>query len=1401
MLCPECGFENPASNHYCGQCGTRLTQVCARCAASNPLEYRYCGQCGAQLGEAPFPPAAESQAVEIEAPVAAAVPEADDRDAAAQEERSIAARPEQLTQLEGERRLATIILADVQGSTNLFEQIGTEAWVRMMNRIFQLLESAIYRYGGEVDQFRGDGLVAFFGATCAHEDDPERAILAALAMQEAIRPYAAELAAGGVSGDGPGINVKLRVGINTGEVIVANIGDRRRHAEDTAMGEAIALASRMETAAEPGTVLVSENTFRLVKARFEWQALGEISVKGVSRPVAVYRPLGAPVDDPRSLGLEILTDASLLIGRQREYQALTDAVQRLRDGRGGIVLLAGGEGMGKSHLVSHVRQRVARDNALLAEANGGYRPLTWLWGQCRSYEQSWPYSMWLDLGRRWLGVRETGPSLETRAILRQQAETLWSGEIDEYYPYLARMLSLPLEPEYAQWVDGLGAEALRQSFFVAVRGWVEAIARNGPLVLVFEDVHWADPASLELLEFCLPLCDQVDVLWMILLRADRASPAWELCQRIETAYPHRLDRLDMVPLDGSESGALIDQMIGEQALPSSLRAQVIRKAGGNPYYIQEYLRSLIRMGTLVQDAETGQWRMCDPTDAGADMPLDPPDTLRSLLLARLDNLESPERRTLQMAAVIGEAFWVDVLRVLVDSEEDLAACLTGLQRAQLIHEVGLVPHLGMEYRFQSSLIRDVAYEGILQPQRVRCHRQVADRLAQPSGEGILAQYYGLVAYHYRHADEPRRELFYTLSAAERAQEIYANTEALEYYTRALALLDALGQDDVESLGRLLDDWRLETLRGLGQIHFGASRIPEAEERFREAIALAKEMGAHADHPLALGERVRLYYWLGETLFWQHRYEEQIEIAQEGLTLLAQDADAAEAPQSVETALMNQEIAVGYLDLGDTARFREYTSRTAVFLERLPYSEELRPAYDHVARMYAYEEKDLPEAKRWLEALERKATQYHDLRALGDVHFSAAGVLRQSGDAAEAVSRLQKAVEIFARIGDANHQVWCLSQLGIAHLTMGDLAAAEQSVVDQREFSRIHEHWKGMASAHWLLGQIRLCQGAGDEAVRAAKEAFRFARKAELRWDEGRSLYLLGRLSFALGDREAALAQFKGALPRVDLETLRRDTMALAVVLNSVDAVYDDPDAFRALCAEWRESFPALNESPLVQWYLEPAEVDAERGSVVWQDDFSEVLSPDWTWIDPVDDCWFRVQEGLEMHAANERGLWRINLGAPRVLRPASGDLAIQTECSGLGGLACGGLLIWKDRESYLRLDVGTGGACEVFIAGCIENQDAVLGRGRLRVSREADQPEGPHTVHLRLERTGEIVRALCSMDGETWFSVGETGFAVADPIQVGLYANGDIDRVIHPGAYAEGTAIRFLSFKQWGPRT
>jgi hypothetical protein len=309
------------------------------------------------------------------------------------------------------------------------------------------------------------------------------------------------------------------------------------------MGAGIALAARMETAAEPGTVLVSDNTYRLVELRFEWQPLGEITVKGVSQPVAVYRPLAPRPDADQMPRLQTYGLFIPLIGREAEFRTLKGCVKDLYDERGGIVMVTGDKGLGKSFLVAEVRHHFARHGALLAEAHdkdtSPPASLTWLRGRCRSYDQSWPYSMWLDLLRGWLGIRPGETEEETRDRLSHQAELLWGDRLAEYYPYLATFLSLPLEETFAERVKHLDAEGLRQQFFFALRSWVEVMAKRGPLVLAFADVHWADTTSLDLLKYCLPLCDDEALLWLIVFRPDRTAPVWEFRHRVETEYPHR----------------------------------------------------------------------------------------------------------------------------------------------------------------------------------------------------------------------------------------------------------------------------------------------------------------------------------------------------------------------------------------------------------------------------------------------------------------------------------------------------------------------------------------------------------------------------------------------------------------------------------------------------------------------------------------------------------------------------------------------------------------------------------------------------------------------------------------------------------------------------------------------
>jgi len=767
--------------------------------------------------------------------------------------------------LAGERRIATVVVADVRHSTDLLEKVGTEPWVEIMDGVLQSLEAEVDHFGGEVDQFRGDGLVAFFGATAAHEDDPERAVLAALGMQRAVEGHAAEL----VEDD---FDLRVRVGVNTGEVIVTRVGGDQ-YRERTAMGEAVTVAARMEAAAEPGSVLVSENTHRLVESQFRWESLGHIAVQGVKQPMAVYRPLSLISDATWSQERQIYGNAIPLIGREREFQTLKHSIKDLHDGRGGILTVTGEKGTGKSFLVAHARQYLDREGMLLAEARsrevdltqaaGEAAPccppqVTWLRGRCRSYDQSWPYSVWLDLLQDWLGMRyeestESGKALDVQkkeivARLRERSEQLWGERFAEYYPYLATFLSLPLEDDLAARVHHLDAERLQQQFFSATRSWVEELAGRGPLVLTFADMHWADASSLELLKHCLPLCDRQPLLWMLVFRPDRTSPVWDFRHYLETEYPHRLTDLSLPTLSQEQSVEFITRLIGADTLPKETLDLVIKKAEGNPYYIRELVNALVAQGVLVRDPETREWRSRRPVTS-----LDVPDSLQNLLLARIDRLSPADQQVLQAASVIGNVFWHNVLASVLPDVAQLQQHLTSLQRWQLVHERRRVPDLGREYAFNSSLVQDVAYESLLRARREAYHLASAEVLeATLTSEDGQAQPYGMVAYHYRQAGRLEEALSHTLKAGEQAETFYANAEALGHYTQALELVDEVlakvSKSDTEGRNNLRRQ-RFTILNRRRAVYYLLGELAAGRADARSMLDLARQL-EHGDgkHP-------------------------------------------------------------------------------------------------------------------------------------------------------------------------------------------------------------------------------------------------------------------------------------------------------------------------------------------------------------------------------------------------------------------------------------------------------------------------------------------------------------------------------------------------------------------------
>jgi class 3 adenylate cyclase len=821
MNCPNCGFGNPAGLKFCGMCGTRLAMICPACNFMNPPEFQYCGMCGTVLGDSvnripPAPVIATSTLASM--PTPESVPP-----------------PTKISQLEGERRVVTVIVADVTGSTNLLEQLGNESWVEMMNRVLLALEAEIYRYGGVVDQFRGDGLVAFFGSDISNEDDPERAVLAALAMQQAIEKQNLSLPASVKSG------IKLRVGVNTGEVIVASIGDKKQHREDTAMGIAIAVAARLESAAVPGTVLASESTKQQTESQFNWEPLGEILVKGLTFPLAVYRPTSSRSDTDRTINLEIFGYTIPLVGREMELSRIEQHVDILKLGQGSLVLLSGETGIGKQALIREVRQFFLRQGSLLADAQGQEAPteeqFLWLYGRCRSYNRNWPYSLWIELLNNWLDVYSGQHHEEVQQRLLDRTQELWGESYHQYYPYLAELLRLPIEEEYREKIEYLSAESLRNQISTTIKAWLEALAVKKPTVVVLSEIEWSDPSSLQLLKSTVSVIERLPILFLLLYRDENNSLVSEAINGILEMEAGLAEQLTLAPLSDEHINQLIDYLIGPDIFPIETRGLFVRNSEGNPSYIVEILRSLIDKEVLVQDCDSNRWCLSRPVEAS-----DLQGNLTRLLQARIDRLTPLERQTLQMAAVVGPIFWSQILQAVIGDQVLINEPLNSLVKAQLIERRGRNPEMGWEYNFRTDLIHGVVYESLLNSQRETYHLRIAQTLEEtyPSESGIEHQ--GLIAYHYRRANEPRKELFYANWAAEKAIEVYAVEEAIEHYSRALVLLDELEAKTKNAKQlRALQTQRFEVLTGRLTAKYQRGDVKSGMQDARALLDLARAM--------------------------------------------------------------------------------------------------------------------------------------------------------------------------------------------------------------------------------------------------------------------------------------------------------------------------------------------------------------------------------------------------------------------------------------------------------------------------------------------------------------------------------------------------------------------------------
>ncbi len=805
MQCPQCQHDNLAGQKFCGECGARLAATCSTCSAPNPPSQKFCGECGTPLSKAPDPRFTSPQT--YTPPYLA--------------ERILTSK----VSLEGERKQVTVVFADLKGSMELLADRDPEEARKLLDPVLERMMEAVHRYEGTVNQVMGDGIMALFGAPVAHEDHAIRACYAALRMQDSAKKYAEDV------WKTAGLRLQIRVGINSGEVVVRSIRSDLRM-DYTAVGQTTHLGARMEQMATPGTTLIAADTLRLAEGFVQVRSLGAVPVKGLNRPVEVYELTGTSPVRSR-LQAAAARGLTMFVGRDGEMEVLCAALDEAKSGKGQIVAVVGEPGVGKSRLCWEFTRSQRTQGCLLLEA------------ACAPYGKTTTYLPVTDLLKSYFQIEPQDNVRKVREKLTEKVLSL-DRALERYVTPLLWLLDMPAEdPEW----DRLDAPLRRQRLLEGLRGLLLRESQIQPLVLVFEDLHWIDSESRAFLDSFMESLPAARVLLLVNYRPEY-SHDWG-----GKTYYRQL-RVDALPTPSAER--LLATLLGEHPSLDSLRSILVNRTDGNPFFIEEGVRALIETGSLT--GERGAYRLVSAT-ASTHVP----PTVQVVLAARIDRLAAEDKRLLQTASVIGRDVPYGLLLAIVGgSEPELRAGLARLQRGEFLYEIQLFPE--PEYTFKHALTQEVTYQTVLADRRRMLHAQVVEAI-EHLYSGRLDEQMERLAEHARRGEVWGKAVLYCQQAGGRAAARSAHRQAAALFEAALDCVPHLAQSretqaisiDLLLAVRALSVPLGQPDRSLGAVQRAlalAETLDDSERLTRAVVAAvnARYITGDAAGAVALGDR-------------------------------------------------------------------------------------------------------------------------------------------------------------------------------------------------------------------------------------------------------------------------------------------------------------------------------------------------------------------------------------------------------------------------------------------------------------------------------------------------------------------------------------------------------------------
>lgn len=988
-LCKNCGFVNPPGMKFCGNCGTRLEVEAAKPPVMEALPERLGVMMGADLLE-------RFRKAGLEA--------------------------------SGQRRTVTILFADLTGFTPLSEKLEAENLYELLQQYIRMLAESVYKFEGMVDKLTGDGLMALFGAPIAQENSAEMASRAALDMHEGMKELNKKW------NIMPGYELSIHVGLNVGTVIVGGIGSDYLM-NYTAVGDSVNQARRLEENAKPGTTLVSEMVYKQAKELFEFQTLPPLLLKGKSEPVTAFTLIGTKAQPGSVRGIRGLR--SPMVGREQEFQQARMMVKRLASKKlGGALLLTGEAGIGKSRLTRELKSIIEPDTIRVLE------------GHSLTYRRLIPYWIFQDILRNYLGVTSNSSKEIILNQLVQRANTILGNSSRRVLPYLEYVLGL--ESTETDTIRYLDAEQLRQQIFMAIRDLLVAEAKINPLLIILEDIHWADDSSLGLIQFILDSLRDAPLMIYMISRPSKGGWLSQMREQTRRSLSDRFLELELKTLRPDQSTQLLFSLLSNPEIPEELSARIVERAGGSPLFLEEILRVLIDKNIIY--SHEGIWYIRPEVNLGE---MGVPETLQDLILARFDRMGKDERRILQAASAIGYQFRFEILNEIIKvslSEKNVRIVLKQLIEHDFVME--LAGETEETYVFHHAIMSDSIYGTLLQKDRKELHGLIGIAIERLYVDRLDEQI-ELLAGHYYKSNFTEKALHYLILAGEKATRGYANEQARQHYEQALDLISKVWYTKEQYL---------KVHEGLGNVLVIIGEYQAARNHYQTVLEMITETLSSSEiNENWLKEEAVLYRKVATTFERQGEYDKVLNCLYQAQQILGR----LEIPLPGEQASILNDLGWIQFRRGNL----DYAEK--LLLQALPLVENTTE-YMITASIYnrlggINFQKDRPDltAEYVLKSL-RLREKIGDTAAVARTYNNLGLIQWKSGKWEEALKYFERSLDLQTDLGDVVALIELHTNLGQLQLDRGETHEAFLHLEKALKQSQLIGHSHHIASAYLSL---------------------------------------------------------------------------------------------------------------------------------------------------------------------------------------------------------------------------------------------------------------------------------------------------------------------------------------------